>query len=127
MSMLFCRRRVMRFLLARAIASALYYPVYIWMVESGMHYLIASVSGFFLYWLVNYFFTKRWTNSSSVGVRRQAFHHLLLHSGNQALVLIGLYIQIDIFGVHYIVAQIILSCVLTVETYVVSSIIFKDQ
>lgn len=117
--------RTLRFAITGAISLGAYYATYILLTEMGTHYILSSVLGFLAYWMSNFFINRNWTFMCVGNIQKQASQHFAMHLVNQALIMIGLYVLIEYLGLHYLMAQVILTVLITVEVFVLSHIIFR--
>lgn len=117
---------IARFFLSGAASLSVAYVVFIVSTEAGVHYLLSSWLGFGAYWIVNFNLHKRWTFKSKGQTSSQAVKHFLMHFINQFLIMAGLFILVDWVGLHYLLANIILTVLVTIEVFILSHFfIFK--
>lgn len=99
---------IIRFLIAGAVNTAVFYLSFIFLIYLGINYLIASTGGYVLATLVSYILNKVWTFKSQEPSTLKTFIqfviiNLLSLSGN----LFILYIFVDFFLVNLYFSQLI--------------------
>ncbi len=121
-------RAQIRFFLSGILSDIVYYVFYIFgPMVYGPHYLFASLTGFIAYWGMNFFLMRTWTFKSTGNARKEMGQHLLLHIGCQTLSMCGLYILIEKFGWHYILAQVPMALMYFCINYFFSVKIFRND
>ncbi len=116
-----------RMILAGWLSVAVSYSVFILLIQFGVHYQIASIANFCTYLVVNFFLNRMWAFRSNGSVRYEAIAHTLLHTANQILIMIGLYLLVEHMHLHVILAQAILQVLATITVFIATPIIFKRK
>lgn len=86
----------------------------------GVWYLAASAASYVLTFIVNFSFQKFWTfrNFDLVRAPAQARRFLAVSLLNLALNTILMYGLVDIVGIHHVVSQVVVMCVLAVMNFI---------
>ncbi|MFA6099052.1 MAG: GtrA family protein [Patescibacteria group bacterium] len=121
-------KQIIRFLLAGAPGVILYYVIYYVLTDvCGILYLISAAIAWVINFGSNFLLQKYWTfeNKTSDHLKRQAGAYALFMIF-VALANLGLlYALVDQAHFHHLVAQVIVTIVLTVVSYFISRRIFK--
>lgn len=96
----------------------------------SIHYLISTALALFIVFWLSFFMQKYWTfiEKSKERFWRQSVHYFAMHSiafaGNIAL----MYLFVDIFGIWYMLSQVIVSLGISMVTFTVNKkVIFASQ
>lgn len=116
-----------RMVIVGALSVILAYATFLVLIEMGVHYQIASVSNFVVYWVMSFILNRLWAFKSSGNMRKQAFAHMSLHLGNQLMIMVGLYILIEWVGINAVWSQLIMQGLATMTVFLVTPIIFKSK
>lgn len=123
-------RQVVRFCVAGAAGVIAYYAALYGLTEYfGVWYVISAVIGFILNTGLNFTLQKFWTfqNKETHMVRRQ----LVLYVAMTVSFLVGntvfLYLMVEYLHMWYIGAQVILTAVISVLSFIISGKIFKNE
>jgi len=123
-------RQVVRFCVAGAAGVIAYYAALYGLTEYlGVWYVISAVIGFVLNTGLNFTLQKFWTfqNKETHMVGRQ----LVLYAAMTVSFLIGntllLYLMVEYLHLWYIGAQVILTIVISVLSFIISGRIFKNE
>ncbi|MCI0620050.1 GtrA family protein [Candidatus Wolfebacteria bacterium] len=123
-------RQVVRFCVAGAAGVIAYYAALYGLTEYfGVWYVISAVVGFILNTGLNFTLQKFWTfqNKETHMVRRQ----LVLYVAMTVSFLVGntvfLYLMVEYLHMWYIGAQVILTAVISVLSFIISGKIFKNE
>lgn len=121
--------QILRFAGSGVASVGSYYILLILLTEVfGVWYLASSMITFAMGYWVNFALQKWWTfrNRDKEKVRQQLALHLTMHLGNMALNTVSLYLLVEYVKLQYLVAQIILTFVLSAESYFISRWIFTQ-
>lgn len=116
-----------RMIIAGWVSIAFSYLVFIFLVQVGVHYQIASLANFFAYIVINFFLNRKWAFKSNGSAKVEALSHTFLHAGNQAMIMLGLYVLVEHAHIHAIWAQAIMQVLATVTVFFATPIIFKGK
>lgn len=123
-------RQVVRFCVAGAAGVIAYYAALYGLTEYfGVWYVVSAVVGFILNTGLNFTLQKFWTfqNKETHMVRRQ----LVLYVAMTVSFLVGntvfLYLMVEYLHMWYIAAQVILTAVISVLSFIISGKIFKNE
>jgi putative flippase GtrA len=123
-------RRMARFMMSGGAVLAAYYAPYYLLTEfCGVWYLASSVVGSIISSVVNFILQKFWTfeNKSMANVHFQALASAFLAIGFTVANGGMLYILVGELHLHYLLAQLIVSGILCVVSYIISGWIFREQ
>ena len=116
-----------RFLLGGAVGVSLYYAtLYILTEKMRIWYVASATVAFVLNWNANFIIQKYWTfeNRDHNATRNQAIKYFTMALGllitNNGL----LYLLVEYVGLWYITAQIVLTIVLTIVSFIITRRIF---
>lgn len=86
-----------------------------------IYYLMSAVLSFCVAFLVSFFLQKYWTfqNRSTNRIHEQAVKYLLLQLGNLATNTALLYLFVEYAHLWYITAQLLVSLILAVATFII--------
>jgi putative flippase GtrA len=122
--------QILRFLIAGALGVSLYYLIlYVLTDLVGVWYVASATVAGIANYTSNFLFQKFWTfkNKDAANIHRQAFKYLvlmiLLFINNLAL----LYALVEWANLWYLKAQIIVTVIVTVISYLVSRRIFANK
>ena len=116
-----------RMLLVGGVSLVIAYISFIILISIGVHYLAASIANFLVYLGVNFTLNKTWAFKSKGDTKKQAVAHTSLHLGNQLLIMAGLWMLVEKFGVPAAWSQAIMQDVVTIVVFIATPIIFKNK
>ena len=123
-------RRAVRFCIAGAAGIVVYYASLYYLTEYlGVYYIASAVVGFILNTVLNFFLQKFWTfqNKDAELVHRQ----VMLYVAMAVSFLIGntlfLYLMVQYLHMWYIGAQVILTVIISILSFIISGRIFKNE
>lgn len=95
----------------------------------GIWYIISAVLSFLIAFLVSFSLQKYWTfkDHSNDGLHSKAFKYFIVTTTNLGINTAGIFIFVHYFHFHYLVAQIIVSIFIAIESYFVYHYIFKNE
>lgn len=126
------KRRVLvwvRYILAGCPGFLLYYVLLFSLTEyAGLWYLISAVIGGVANLVSNFLLQKYWTfkNNERGATHKQIMKYTFLFIGIGLINLGGLYVLTEWIGIWYMLAQLIVSTVLTSIGYLITKTIFKS-
>lgn len=94
----------------------------------GIWYIISAIIAFMFAFLVSFSLQKYWTfkDHSAENIRVQVTKYFLVTSTNLGLNTLGIFLFVHYGNLHYILAQIVVSLIVAVESYIVYHYIFKE-
>lgn len=123
--------RVFRYLIAGGTAAATNLVLlYVFTSLMGIWYLMSAVFAFIIAFVVSFLLQKFWTftDGSTEKWKSQAMVYLIVTSTNLGLNTLLMYVAVDVFGVHYMLSQFIISGLIACESYFVYQIfVFKKK
>ncbi|MBX4205481.1 MAG: GtrA family protein [Candidatus Doudnabacteria bacterium] len=122
--------RVMRFLGAGGLGVLLYYLIlYILTDLFGVWYMASAVIASIVNWTSNFVLQKLWTfqNRDKTNLHRQAGAYLSMAIGLFLANLLLLYVLVEYLRLWYMGAQVIVTVILTVASYFITSRIFSEK
>lgn len=120
--------QIMRFLCAGGIGVLLYYIILLTFTELfGVWYLISAIVGSIANYSSNFILHKWWTfkNKDSKRIIRQTCTYFTLSVARSFANLGLLYLLVDYAGLRYLNAQVILTLMLSLISFIVSRKIFR--
>jgi putative flippase GtrA len=123
--------RVVRYLIAGGTA-ALVNLVCLFVLTSLLHvwYLVSAIIAFIVAFVVSFLLSKFWTftDNSTAKWKSQALMYLVITGANLGINTLLMYLAVDLLGVHYMVAQFIISGLIACESYFAYQIfVFKKS
>jgi putative flippase GtrA len=103
------------------------YVTFLVLIGSDVHYLVASIANFLVYLAINFVLNKTWAFRSHGNTATQLAAHAGLHLGNQLLIMIGLWLLVEEFGIGAAWSQAIMQIAATAAVFVLTPIIFKNK
>lgn len=116
-----------RMVLAGGLSVILAYATFLLLIALDVHYLLASVANFVVYWVVNFSLNRHWAFKSVGNARQEALAHVSLHLGNQVMIMVGLYVLVEFVSVPAAWSQIIMQIIATVTVFLVTPLIFENK
>jgi dolichol-phosphate mannosyltransferase len=123
-------RKLVRFMVSGGVVIAAYYAPYYLLTEfCGVWYLLSSIIGSIISSVINFILQKFWTfkNKSVANVHLQAIEFTLVSIGFTGANGGMLYMLVEKFHLHYLLAQFIVSSILCVVSYFIAEWIFRDK
>ena len=95
----------------------------------GIWYLFSTIISFIISFFVSFSMQKYWTfqDQRQDRVRLQMFLYLLVTTTNLSLNTFGVFLFVHYGGVHYLLAQIVVSILIGVESFFVYRWMFKNK
>lgn len=93
-------------LIVGGISSAITYGTFLLLTDLSVHYATASILAFVAYLASNFTLNRWWAFRSRTHWQPQILKHLTLHLGNQAMILVGLYLLVELLDTWPAVAQL---------------------
>lgn len=93
-------------------------------------YIFSAIFAYIVAFIVSFTLQKVWTFSdySISGTYKQAGKYLVISFINLGLNTFFMYLFVDIFGIHYIIGQIVSGCLLAIYSFsIYSSFIFSSN
>lgn len=122
--------RAMRFCIAGAAGVIAYYTTLYCLTEYlGVWYVASAVIGFILNTGLNFTLQKFWTfqNKNTEAVRRQIILYVAMTVSFLISNTVFLYLMVQYLHMWYIGAQMILTVVISILSFVISGRIFKNE
>lgn len=116
-----------RMLIVGGLSLVLAYTAFLLLIWFGVHYQIASVLNFVVYWIINFTFNRIWAFKSTGNVQKEALAHISLHLGNQIMIMVGLHILVEWFTISAVWSQLIMQGVATLTVFTLTPIIFRKR
>lgn len=121
---------ILKYLLAGSFGVGLYFGL-LYSLTENLHlwYLLSATIASITNCTSNFLLHKYWTfsNKGREDIRRQAVTYIALYMGvvltNTGL----LYLLVDVGQVHYLIAQIPVSILITIVSYLITRKIFKEK
>ena len=87
----------------------------------GMWYLISSILAFLIAFVVSFGLQKFWTfrDNSMIQIKKQAGIYFLVTSMNLVINTGAIYLMVDHFGIWYLYAQVLISGILAITSYLI--------
>src|SRR5581483_4224402 len=110
--------RILHFLVSGCLSAAAGMAT-IYILTSLLHvwYLFSTTASFLVTFLVGYILQKHWTFQDPERNDRQAIYVLIFSLINLGLNALLMYVAVDLFGIHYLVSQVIVYGILAIETF----------
>ncbi len=121
--------QILRFLLGGGVGVLVYYATLYTLTEfAGVWYVISAIVAFVLNYAINFTLQKFWTfeNKDTKNVSRQLRLYFGMALGFLATNTVLLYILVEYVHLGYLVAQLILTLLLTVASFVLTRKIFAN-
>lgn len=121
--------RIMRFLAGGGIGVSAYYITLYSLTEfTGMWYVASSIIGSILNYGINFILQKFWVfrNRNTRDISRQIVIYFLAQIGFFLTNILLLYLLVEHTHIHYLVAQLILTVLLTIASFVITKKIFTS-
>ena len=121
--------QILRFLLGGGVGVAVYYATLYTLTEfAGVWYVISAIVAFVLNYAINFTLQKFWTfqNKDTKNVSRQLTLYFGMVLGFLATNTTLLYVLVEYVHLKYLVAQLILTFLLTIASFVLTRKIFAD-
>lgn len=122
--------RVSRFLIVGSLSVVTYYVLFYGLTEfAGVWYIASAVVAFIGYYFVNFLSQKYWTfkNKDRKALNRQLVLYTLMAAGNWVINTGLLYVFVEYLHLHYLLAQAILTVLVSVIAYFGFKYIFRPQ
>jgi dolichol-phosphate mannosyltransferase len=122
-------RKIARFLITGAIVISAYYaPYYLLTRFCGVWYLVSSIIASIICSTINFLLQKFWTfeNKSMANVHLQVGAFIFVSAAYTVANGAMLYLLVSKLGMHYLLAQIIVSSIIGFVSYFISDWIFRD-
>ncbi len=122
--------RVARFSIVGGISVAIYYSVFIGLVELlKVWYVLSAFAAFVFYFVTNFTLQKYWAfkNTDSKYVARQLQEFTVMAVVNWCVNTGLLYLAVECFGTHYLLAQVILTIMVSIIAYFGLKWIFRPE
>ena len=116
-----------RMLLVGALSVAIAYCSFFVLILIEVHYLIASVTNYFVYLIANFTLNKTWAFKTKGNTKNQALAHICLHLGNQLLIMIGLWFLVEEVGIPATWSQVMMQVIVTAAVFIITPIIFRGK
>jgi len=120
--------QTLRFILGGGVSVIVFYVLFVLLTEVfKVWYFLSAFLAWIIYYTINFTVHKFWTfkNKDKQKLRHQLKQHLSMALINLCLNALMLYVSVEIIGLWYLTAQIIITFILTTINYVVSRKIFK--
>jgi dolichol-phosphate mannosyltransferase len=121
--------QVLRFLSAGGLGVLLYYLIlYILTSVAGVWYMVSAVIASIVNYSVNFVLQKFWTfeNKSTKNIHQQVGKYLGLTLTLFLVNLLALYALVEYAHLQYLVAQVVVTIILTIISFLVSARIFAN-
>lgn len=122
--------RIARFLVSGGIAASVSLIVlHVFTEYLGVLYLISSMYAFVLSFGFSFLLQKFWTfqNGELSLASRQLLCHLLLATVNLLLNTLLMYVLVEYMHMWYMLAQVIASAFIAIETFILLRVIYRSQ
>ncbi|HEY4501291.1 MAG TPA: GtrA family protein [Candidatus Paceibacterota bacterium] len=122
--------RVGRFLIVGGLSVITYYSLLWGLTEfAGVWYIVSAVVAFVGYYFVNFLSQKYWTfkNNDRDALNRQLIQYTLMAIANWIINTSLLYILVEYLHLYYLVAQVILTVLVSVIAYFGFKYIFRSK
>jgi dolichol-phosphate mannosyltransferase len=119
--------QIVRFLCAGGAGVVLYYLIlYTFTDLFKMWYILSAIFASIVNYVTNFILQRSWTfrNKGTKRIRRQASQYVILVGSIFVANLGLLYILVEYTHLHYLIAQVIVTGILTIISYLVSQRIF---
>ena len=103
------------------------YSSFLLLLLLNAHYQVASVVHFLVYLVLNFILTTTWVFQQNEVRARQALGYIALHSSNQLVIMLGLYILIELVGAGAWFAQLFMQALVSVLVLTITPIIFRSR
>lgn len=124
-------QQVVRYLIAGGTAAATdIILLFVFTSILDIWYLISTVLAFLIAFVVSFLLQKYWTftDGANAAWKSQAIKYLAITSTNLGLNTLLMYVSVDFLHLHYLLAQIIVSGLIAVESYFIYQIfVFKKK
>lgn len=106
---------------------AYYITLYVLTEFAGVWYPISAAIGSVLTYTISFLFQKYWTfkNKENKKIPKQIFFYLSMSVGLLCANSIFLYILVEYINLEYLIAQVIITVILSVVSYLITKRIFK--
>ena len=121
-------RRVGRFLIVGSLSVVTYYALLYGLTEFvGVWYIASAVVAFVGYYFVNFLSQKYWTfkNKNLEALNRQLVQYTLMAIANWIINTVLLYVLVEYLHLYYLLAQAILTILVSVIAYFGFKYIFR--
>lgn len=122
--------RVGRFLVVGGLSVAVYYALLYGLTEfAGVWYITSAVVAFVGYYFVNFVSQKYWAfkNKDKAGLNRQLVLYTLMAMINWIINTGLLYVLVEYLHLHYLLAQVILTVLVSIIAYFGFRYIFRPN
>lgn len=122
--------RVGRFLIVGSLSVVTYYALLYGLTEfAGVWYIASAVVAFVGYYFVNFLSQKYWTfrNKDRKALNRQLAQYTLMAVANWVVNTVLLYILVEYLHLYYLLAQAILTVLVSVIAYFGFKYIFRSK
>ena len=122
--------RAGRFFIVGGLSVVTYYSLLWGLTEfAGVWYIVSSVVAFVGYYFVNFLSQKYWTfkNNDRDALNRQLIQYTLMAVANWVINTSLLYVLVEYLHLYYLVAQVILTVLVSVIAYFGFKYIFRTK
>jgi len=123
------QHRIVKFLIAGSTATGVNLgALYVLVDLFGVWYIFSASIAFLIGFCVSFTLQKFWTfgNRETEKIASQAFLYFLIVAGNLGLNALGMYVLVDIFGLWYMLAEVLLLGTIACESFFLYQIlVFK--
>lgn len=116
-----------RMVIVGGLSVALAYATFFVLIQLGAHYQVASLFNFVMYFVINFTLNRVWAFKSSGNVKTQALAHASLHLGNQLMIMTGLYVLVELGGIHAAWSQLLMQVLATLAVFLITPLIFRNK
>jgi putative flippase GtrA len=95
----------------------------------GVWYVLSAVFSYLISFVVSFSMQKYWTfrENSSERIGPQAFWYIIVTTTNLGLNTLGIFLLVHYVDFHYLLAQLIVSLLIAIESYFVYRLVFKSK
>lgn len=116
------RKTIVKFIISGGVATFTDLALlYVLTNYAGYWYLFSAILAFIAAFFVSFFLQKFWTfrDNGREKMYSQMTRYFIVGSINLAINTLGMYLVVDIFGIWYLLAQIIVSAVIAFESFLI--------
>lgn len=124
------KMKVVRFVISGGTATLVnVLSLYIFTDLMGIYYVISAILSYITSFIVSFSMQKYWTfkENSSINLRSQAIYYFLVTLFNLGLNALFIYLLVQYASFHYLLAQIVISLLIAIESFFVYKYIFRTK
>lgn len=124
------KMKIFRYIISGSIAAIVnLFFLYLFTEMFGVWYVISAMISFLISFVVSFSLQKFWTfeNRAVDQIRGQILFYFIITVINLGINTSGIFLLVDYVQIHYLIAQIIISALIAIESFVVYHFVFKDK